>query len=309
VTFEDVWRYVLGHCPLAGSLLAREWVQGAYNEFATARSWSDLRAESVITINDQKTGDCTVAKGSATVNGGTLTFAATDVGRQFRLGSIPLYTIIAVSVAGGTSCTLDRVYGEASGLVIGYILDAYITVPTDFNRFYAILDPSNKWRLRWWLSADILNRLDPGRMSTGNACMLFNQKYSPVAANAGQARFEFYPFQTSARSYPMWYMRKGAVLADDDVFIGQLANRAKDVLGEYALSRAAMWPGVEGKKNPYFNLSLAQAHEKEFERKISDLRSADDDLYFEDVSVAEYPYAPFPWDSAWLQNHEPYYIG
>lgn len=260
-------------------------------------------------MNDQKSGTCTVTKASATVAGGTLLFAATDVGRAFRLGSIPIYTIIAVDVAGGTSATLDRVYGEASGAVTGYVLDAYVTMPLDFARFYAVLDPQNKWRLRWWRSADEINRLDPGRMSTGNASVLFNEKYSPVVADLGKPRFELYPYQTSARSYPMWYFKKGPILADDDQLIGPLANRGKDVLIEGALSRAALWPGVEGKKNPYFSIPLSQAHEGKFRDKIGQLQSADDDLYTEDLIIAEFPYAPFPWDSTWLQSHVPEYVG
>lgn len=309
ITFEQAYRAVLAHVPLAGPLLCREWVQWAYNEYGNARNWSHLRVESVITVADQKTGIATATQGSATIAGGTLVFAASDVGRQIRISSIPIYTIIAVSLAGGTSATLNRVYGEASGAQAFTVLDAYVTMPLDFNRFSAVLDPSNKWRLRYWISSAQLNACDPGRMSTGTARMLVNQSYSPVVGSTGQVRYELYPYQTSARSYPMWYFRKGEILGDDDVFIGQLANRAKDVLVPGALSRAAMWPGVDGKKNDYFNLSLAQAHKAEFDRKVSDLQLADDDLYFEDCPVVDYAYADFPWDAAWLQTHEPSTIG
>lgn len=309
ITFEQVWRAVLGHVPLAGPLLAREWVQWAYNEYGTKRNWSHLRVESVLTANNQKSGTATPTLGSATVAGGTLLFAASDVGRQFRINSIPIYTIIAVDITGGTSCTLNRVYGEASGVGTFTVLDAYVTMPLDFDRFAAILDPQNKWRLRWWISAEQLNACDPGRMSTGNACMLVNQSYSPVTGFTGCVRYELYPYQTSARSYPMWYFRKGEILLDDDVLIGQLANRAKDVLVPGALSRAALWPGVEGKKNPYFNMDLARAHKAEFDDKVSQMYTKDDDLYFEDAPMVNYAYSAFPWDAAWLQTHEPSIIG
>lgn len=309
ITFEQVWRAVQAHVPLAGALLSREWAQWAYNEYGIRRSWSHLRVESVITVADQKGGIATAVQGSPTIAGGTLVFAATDVGRQIRLGSIPIYTIIAVSVVGGTTATLNRPYGEASGALAFTVLDAYVTMPLDFNRFTAILDPQNKWRLRWWISAEQLNAADPGRMSTGNASMLVNQNYSPVPGFLGCPRYELYPYQTSARSYPMWYFRKGEIMNDDDVFIGPLANRAKDVLVPGALSRAAMWPGVDGKKNPYFNLQLAGAHMTEFNEKVVELQVADDDLYYEDAPMVQYPYAGYPWDAAWLQSHEPSIIG
>lgn len=308
-TFEQVYRTVLAHVPHAGALLCREWVQWAYNEYGSYHAWGDLRVESVIAINDQKSGTCTVTKNSATVAGGTLLFAATDVGRQFRLTSIPIYTIIAVDVTGGTSATLNRVYSEANGVPTATVLDAYVTMPLDFARFYAVLDPANKWRLRWNLNQDFVNRLDPGRMATSNAVMLINQTPSPVAADAGKFRFEFYPYQTSARAYPLWYYKVAPTQGDDDTFTGVLATRAKDVLVEGALSRAALWPGTEGHKNPYFNLSLAQAHEARFLEKIAQLETKDDEIYFESCPIAEYPYAPFPWDAAYLQAHEPQMIG
>lgn len=309
ITFESVYRAVLAHVPIAGPLLCREWVQWAYNEYGTHRSWSHLRVESVITANDQKQGMATATKGSATIAGGTLAFAATDVGRQIRLSSIPIYTIIAVDVTGGTTATINRAYGEVSGLQAFTVLDAYVTMPLDFNRFSAILDPQNKWKLRYWITSDQLNACDPGRMSTGNAAMLVNQAYSPVPGFLGNVRYELYPYQTAARSYPMWYFRKGEILTDDDVFIGQLANRAKDVLVPGALSRAAMWPGVDGKKNMYFDLNLAKIHKAEFDAKMSEMYTADDDLYFEDAPMVNYAYAGFPWDAAWLQSHEPSIIG
>src|SRR6266851_462975 len=310
MTFESVWRAVLAHCPMAGALLCREWVQWAYEEYGIARAWSDLRVESAITVADQRSGTCTPTQGSAIVAGGTLLFTAADVGRQFRISSIPIYTIVSVSLAGGTSATLNRTWQEASGLVTATILDAYVTMPLDFARFLAVTDPPNKWRLRWWISSDVLNRYDPGRMGVGNARMLVNQSYSPVASAAGQVRYELYPYQTSARSYPMWYFKKAPILSDDDVFLGPLANRAKDVLVEGALSRCALWPGISAtQKNPYFNLPLAKAHEDRFREKTTTLQVADDDLYFEDLPASEFAYAEFPWDAAWLQTHEPEMIG
>lgn len=309
MTFEDAYRAVIAHVPLAGAVLAREWVQWAYNEYGTARNWSHLRVESVIQVANQKTGTATAVFGSATVTGSvTLAFAATDVGRQFRISSIPIYTILSVNV-GANTAVLNRIYGEASVSGTFTVLDAYVTMPLDFDRFAAILDPQNKWQLRYYIPAATINACDPGRQSTGNAAMLVNQNYSPVEGLTGCARYELYPYQTAARSYPMWYFRKGEILADDDVFIGQLANRAKDVLVPGALSQAAMWPGVDGKKNDYFNLSLSRELEGKFREKISEMRTKDDDLYFEDCPMVEYAYSPFPWSASWLQSHEPLVIG
>ena len=91
-------------------------------------------------------------------------------------------------------------------------------------------------------------------------------------------------------------------------FIGTLAQRT-DVLIEGALHRCAMWPGAEGRKNPYFSLQLAEMHEKLFERKLVEVAVTDDDLYFESMPLTEFPFADFPWDATWWQSHEPYIVG
>src|SRR6266487_670425 len=101
---------VLGHAPLAGASLAREWTQWAYDEFVTARrSWSHLRVQSGLSVAASRTLTVGVTAASATVTG---LFVAADVGRAFRVGTSPYYTITAVSV--GVSATLDRVYLEAT---------------------------------------------------------------------------------------------------------------------------------------------------------------------------------------------------
>jgi hypothetical protein len=301
VTFEATWRMVLGHAPLAGASLAREWTQWAYDEFVIARrSWSHLRAQSGLSIAASRSFTVGVTTASATVTG---VFAAADVGRTFRVGTSPYYTILAVSV--GVSATLDRAYLETTdAAATGVVFDGYATMPADFARFYAVIDPSMRWRIRFDVSADWLNRLDPMRQSaTGSPRLLANATYSPVTATLGQARYEWYQVSAAAKSFPMWYLRKPEILTDDSVLVGPLADR-KDILVEGALSRCALWPGLENRRNPYFNLPLAQAHDAKFRDKISSAYVADEELYWEGMPVAEMGYAQFPFDSAWMQQYD-----
>lgn len=307
-TFQDCWRFAALHVQVPDILLVRGWTQWAYDEFCNRRGWSHLRAETAMSVFDQKVGTATFAIGSPTVQGVGLVFAATDVGRAIRISSIPLYSILAVNV-GLNQATLSRNYTEASGTSTATVLDAYVTLPEDLHRFIAILDPQNKWRLRYNITVDQLNRWDPGRTSTGNARLLVNNMYSPVAANKGQPRYELYPYQTSARSYPVFYYRKGEVLADTDTIIGPLARVAQSLLLEGVLSRAALWPGTVGQKNPYFSLQLAKAHTDLFEKKIDQVYVTDEELYFEGLPLAEFQEADYPWNAAWLQANEPYLIG
>lgn len=309
MNFQDCWQAVAMQAGVPDPMLCRLWTQWAYNQFCDRRKWSNLRAEMAIVCNDQKTGNCTVTKGSTTVAGGTLTFAATDVGRQFRLGSIPIYTIVAVDVAGGTTATLERTYTEASGLTVAYILDAYVTMPEDFHTFYSVLDPANRWRLRWWVNSETLDRWDPGRTSPGNARLLANHSYSPVAGMAGRARYELYPYQTSAKAYPVWYYRKPENLLDAQEIVGPLARRASEILSLGALSSCALWPGTATIKNPYFSPSLSRELRDQFEVRLTEIVVVDDELFFEGIQLTQFGWADFPWDAAWLQSHEPYTIG
>jgi hypothetical protein len=303
VTFESVWRMVLGHCPIAGAGLAREWAQWAYDEFVSARrSWSHLRVQSGLSVAASRSGTCAVTQDSATVTSGTIAFVAGDVGRTFRVDTSPYYTIISVALG---VATLDRIYLAATdATATGVIFDGYATLPADFGRFYAIIDPSMRWRVRFDVSADWLNRLDPMRQSaTGSPRLLANATYSPVAATLGRPRYEWYQVSATAKSFPMWYLRKAEILTDDTVLVGPLTDR-KDILVEGALGRAALWPGLENRKNPYFNLPLAQAHEAKFRDKISQAYVADEELYWEGMPVAEMGYAQFPFDSAWIQQND-----
>ena len=308
-TFRDAWNAVSQHASVPDPLLCRTWVQWAYNQFCDRRGWSHLKANTSITVNDQKSGTCTVAQNSAVVTGGGLVFAASDVGRQFRLGTVPIYTIISVSLAGATSATLNRPYAEASGLVTGYVLDAYVTLPEDFHRFISIVDPVNRWRLRWWIDSSYLDTWDPARQSTGNPRLLANMSYSPVSSLAGRPRYELYPYQTAFRTFPVWYYRKGENLSDDQELVGPLARRGLELLTEGALARCALWPGTAQQKNPYFSLQLAETHRNGFERTLDEIDVVDEELYFEGLPLTQFGYADFPWDAAWLQSHEPYTIG
>lgn len=303
LTFADVYSAVHLRVAAADPLLIREWVQEVYREACDKKLWSHQRVETAIVIKTQRTLTCTATLGSATVIASLDPFAATDVGRQIRISSIPIYTIIAVA-DDLTSATLDRVYSETSGAASFTILDAYWTAPADFWRFLVVADPTNKWKLKWWVTEDQLATRDPGRMSTGSPWCLVNQKYSPVPGQTGRARFEVYPYATSARSFIVTYYTKPVELADDTELIGPFAQ-AKGTLVEGALAKCALWPGTSTVRNPYFNLPLADQLERRFQEKLDQLIVKDEDLYLTSMPMSSYGWAPGPFDSNWLQNHVP----
>src|SRR6266851_9635358 len=94
--FGTCWRAVRLYVPLAPTFLVREWVNDAWKKLARARHWAFLKGDLRLTIAASRAvSPVTVTNASATVTSAGL-FLAADAGRQFRVGTIPTYTIQAV---------------------------------------------------------------------------------------------------------------------------------------------------------------------------------------------------------------------
>jgi hypothetical protein len=264
-------------------------------------------AQGEFIINAATTGTCNVTRSIATVSGGTLTYPATDVDRQFRVGtSSPVYTII--SVVPGVSYTLDRVYGAATALATGAtVLDAYMICPADFQRFIAVLDTVNNWQLRTWMTSDELNAWDAQRSATGTPWALasLRLKTQGTVSLIGRAQYELWPFALAAKNYPFYYARQPPALADDDPFLGVLSTRG-DIILAGALSYAAEWPGTVDQRNLYYNAGLSASKRSQFNDAVDRLEVNDEEMYgtwLETIQTASR--SPFsPIDSRFLQSHD-----
>jgi hypothetical protein len=84
--------------------------------------------------------------------------------------------------------------------------------------------------------------------------------------------------------------------ADEDVLQGQLALRSY-VIEKGALAHCAMYPGTAERKNPYFNLQLADRLETQFAAECQELSVRD-----EDTSPAE-EFQRIDW--RWVQGLVP----
>ena len=301
-TFGKVWRQVRQHLPEAPPLLVRSWVEEAYRELSDQAAWGFLRAESEIIIDAQRSGTVDVTRKSATVTGVGLTFVSGDVGRQFRAGTNqPLYTISSVDT-GANTCELNRIYGGATeSATSATILDAYVAMPADFQRPIAILDTDNGWQLHLWISEDELNAWDAQRSSTGTSWALVSRRFN----SSDRAEFELWPYQTSDKNYPLYYIKRPADLTDATAFLQPLASRG-DILKTGALWKASEWPGTSDFRNPYFNTVLAEMKKKQFMADIDRLMVLDQELYptwLETVSwINRMPFAPI--DAKFMQSHD-----
>lgn len=304
-TVENVWRRVLLHCPIATPFLAKNWVQTTYNRLCGRKPWSFLRGEGQILISAARSGTTTATYLDTVVQGVGMTFVAADVGRQYRVTSGPPYTIISVNV-GLNRATLDLPWGDPTITTTGTVLDAYVTMPYDFDSFIAVLDPSNSWQLRTDITQDELNLYDSKRTSTGTPWVLASRRLSTgIAAQLGRIQYELWPYSTVQKRYPYYYYKSSAILADTDNFQGPLRDRT-DVILTGALAEAAKWPGPSAeKKNPYFNLQIAKMLADEFELQANSIETRDEEIYItwlETVNFTRVPFAPF--DANFLRNHD-----
>jgi len=288
-TYAEVWRIVKLHASAAPTFLVREWVNDAWKTLSRMRPWVFLRALGVIQLSASRAVSVTVTKGSATVTSAGA-FVASDDGRQFRIAPAMLYTIIAVPDVN--TITLDRIYGEENASASALIFDGYYVTPADFGSFDLIADPYNQRRLAFWITADQMNLLDPTRQAGDSGPRLLATAIpSTHPLTLGRIQFELWPRPTAARSYPYYYFKQAANLADSFVFTGVMAD-AGDVLQKGALHQCARWPGTTDKPNPYFNLTLADRLEKEFLAGVQRLSLRDDDQQGSDLARVHWEHWP-----------------
>ena len=321
-TFGQVWRAVKGHCPLASPLLCQYWVQQAYTGVCDKRPWSFLRAENEFLVNASHSGLVNMTRGSAVVTTtgittGQMVFqttSPTDQDRQFRVGTNqPVYTILAVDPVA-QQITLDRVYGGTTSAtnvgVQATILNAYLTVPSDFQRFLAVLDPANNWQLHLWVTDEEINTWDAQRSSVGTPWAVASRRLQTQGTFAGRIQFELWPFANTNKNYPYYYIRRPETLTDASTFLGPLAVEG-NIMVNLALAEAAMWPGFEDRKNPYYDKALAQMKMKQAEDDLNRIEVLDEEIYMtwlETVSwINRLQFAPI--DSRYLQSHDQHYTG
>jgi hypothetical protein len=297
-TFATVWRAVRLSVPDAPAMLCRQWVQDAWNDLAHRYGWGFLTYAGQIVFQASRTLTVTVTQGSTVVTSAGL-FLATDQGRTFSAGTYPLYQIDRFVSVNEIRLALPF-YGTGAGVVTnGLIQDAYTTMPTDFARFVAIVDPVNQRLVPFWATQEELDLLDPTRTSAESVPrMLGAAQASQLTQSIGQMQFELWPKPSAAGALQYYAVKGPAPLADSDLFPGVMRNRT-DALREGALAKAARWPGTTDRKNPYFNLGLAKQHQDLFDAKILRLDIRDDDQF-------QNSWNTIPWNrwSAWAWAYD-----
>lgn len=301
-TFENLWRQARNLFPGVPALVVREWAQDAYVEACDFHAWGFLRSEGVITTQASRTLDVTVTQGSTTVTSAGL-FVASDQGRQFRVGTFPIYTVRTFTDVN--TIVLDKVYQATGGATTATILDAYAVMPADFGRFLATWNPYEQRPIPWWFNLDQLTIADTARtISDAGPRFLIAYAPSQEPATFGQVRYELHPAPTSARQFTYLYKRTPERLADATLLPGLFLSHTH-VLKHGITLKAAMWPGTTETPNPYFNLGLHDRLQRTFDGELQKLSLQDDDQYpdqYLQVDWARLLNAGVTHDTNWLRR-------
>lgn len=305
-TFLEITRSLRLYVPQLPIPLAEQFIRDRYRRILERKDWSALRREAEFQLNDEKTtGTVAVTRGSTTVTGTSTTFAASDVGRQFKTGTdAPVYTITAV--ASTTSMTLDRAYGGTTATGATFrIFDGYVTAPTDFLRFLTITNPETGYRLPHWVTAEEINAMDPQRTSFGEPYIVADRLYNIATAGDSNPmpQFEIWPYTSTALTLYYTYIKRGDDLVDDnDVPIWPLRS---DVIVSGALADVARWPGAVGEPNPYFaRPDYWKSYEAEFEDKMIEIERRDEEIFMTWLKSHHLPLHPM--SANWIQSHVNY---
>ena len=303
--YDGLARAVLLRCPGTSYLLARQWISFAFRQLAEKRAWSWLIREGQFLFPAAyTTGTAAVTNNSITVTGTLTVWTAAMVGRQFRAGANnPIYTI--ATRVSDTEITLDRVWGGATLTGQTYeIYRAYQTVPSDFHSFLTAVDQAQAWQLTTNVGQDELDLIDPQRTDSGQPWVLSFHDYDTVTSPP-LPRYEAWPHVKSQYVIPFLYEIRPTDLEDTGAVLPRYARG--DMLLEMALAECARWPGPDtARKNPYFNLGLADRHERRAQQMIAEAQRQDEEVFMSNVRYQSMLALPFAPSDAWRQTHEVY---
>ena len=170
-TFTTIWNRLLLRAPALGPALAQDIVRDSFNQLSERRTWSWRRGNNSFYphIYDN-TGTISCTYGSPYITGSGTAWDQTMVGSQIRGGaypsSFPTYTILAV--LSTTSILIDNNWGAGDQTAIAYqIFQCYFPVPSDFQSFESLVNPTNSFQIWTNITQFDLDRMDPQRVTSG----------------------------------------------------------------------------------------------------------------------------------------------
>lgn len=265
--------------PAVPPLLIRQWAFSAFARMSADRRWGFQRRTWTLTPAAARSITATFSAGSATVTGPAATFLASDVGKQLLVGRERLWPIAAY--VSDQQVTLAEPYqGSAGASAAAQVVDSYVSVPDGFQQFISVTDLVYRQPIPWWITQEQLDVWDPAREQVGPGRALVALTRSPYTGASLKPIYEWFPRQTAGGQYQVLYYKspETGALTDETELPGALQDH-RYALRDGVLAECAKFPGTPGKKNPYFNLSLADRLDRQFLAAVHAVGIVDDDQY------------------------------
>lgn len=299
-TLLEMSRRLRLYIPQLPITLAEQFIRDRYRRILERRDWSAMKQESEFIIDAAKSdGTVLVTRKSDSVVGTDTSFDITDIGRQFKVGSSPIYTIVNVDI-GTQTLELDRSYGDVTAATTTYkIFTGFVSPPEDFLRFEDIVDYQRGWRLWHNITSHEINAMDPMRLNFGDPYIVADRMYDL----GNQPQYELWPYCTANKTiYYTYYARPVDLLRPIDEPIFPIRS---DAIVAGALADAARWPGTKTDPNPYFSRpDYWKTYEAEFEDKMIEIERRDEDLMITQLQQDRYAGMSFyPISANFLMNH------
>jgi hypothetical protein len=302
-TFGSLWKALLLRCPDLPSPLAQQFVKFAYRKVLNKHEWGATRAVSAWKLPAvYTTGTVTFTSGSTGVSGsGTNFTVAAHEGLQIRAPLGPWYTI--TTVTNTTTLVLDRAFvGTTLTGTTFEISRVYVSPASDFKHLISAWNPAVNQRLRKGYAQEYVDAKDPQRAATG-------EPYIVASAYTNQTTwlpsFELWPRTTAERVISYRYYKEVADPTDSTTIMFPING---ELVLNGAIAECAKHPGTTEKPNPYFNMSIAQMAQKEFEDGLVDAIRKDNNIYQVDFYRHEdqMPYGG-PMGNDYLVDHDPFF--
>jgi hypothetical protein len=195
-TFDDIARRVIVEASLSEYGISPEfvleaWLKSRYKEILDSVSFGNVNRQVTTafnTIAPYTTGTVTMTQDSPTVTGAGTTFTAAMVGRSFRIGTGPYYTIAGYTSA--TVITLDTNYVGSGGAGQNYtIVQRFYSLLTEIKWIISVLPVGQTQLIE--RSQEEMSVQYPDRSAAAAVPTIF----SPVGwdATTGQRTIELYP--------------------------------------------------------------------------------------------------------------------
>lgn len=238
--FTSLSQRLLGRCPAAGIVLAKQFVNDSWHILQARREWSFRRRSGIFAPPDLYNAGAVstnVAVGSPTLLSGTNTvWTPQMVGRQIRAGGLgyPFYTI--VGYLSPTALLIDQPWGGPDITSQAYqIIQTLYSVPQDFGYFYVVVSIKDGFRLWTNLTEADLGMLDPQRTNFGQTYTVAFKDYTP---SFGGTVGPIIPVTSPTDPAPISTTDTGFTYVANATYIIQVTNSGPVGVSEYQWMRA-----------------------------------------------------------------------